>query len=263
MTQKKKLIDTYVNFTPSLNQSNFFQTLVDRKFATTEKYWYEEFEWSKDLKNELTSSSQGEYGKLTFLDVDYYINHSGEKYISPLLKSILNANGYVNESSWDTIFLLCYSKFKNRWDRLWNLTKAQYQPLENYDMTERETLPTKTIKENTSKTYHNEQNEATKNTADTYGFNSNNKVPMGESETTRDKLSNFQDSSETGLADDNYREESFDTYRELTRHGNIGVTTSQQMAQSEIELWKWNFIQDVIFKDLDDILTIGAYESIL
>lgn len=46
--------------------------------------------------------------------------------------------------------------------------------------------------------------------------------------------------------------------RTLSRHGNIGVTTSQQMINSEIELWQWNFFSGV-FKDIDKILTIQTY----
>lgn len=46
--------------------------------------------------------------------------------------------------------------------------------------------------------------------------------------------------------------------RTLTRHGNIGVTTSQQMLNSEIELWQWDFFSGV-FKDIDKILTIQTY----
>lgn len=48
------------------------------------------------------------------------------------------------------------------------------------------------------------------------------------------------------------------TQRRLTRAGNIGVTTSQQMIQSEIELWNWNFISDV-FSDVCNILTLPIY----
>ena len=48
------------------------------------------------------------------------------------------------------------------------------------------------------------------------------------------------------------------TSRTLTRSGNIGVTTSQQMIQSSIELYQWNFFEQV-FKDLDTILTISTY----
>ena len=45
----------------------------------------------------------------------------------------------------------------------------------------------------------------------------------------------------------------------LTREGNIGVTTSQQMIQSERDLWLWNFIYNVVFPDVDKILTINIY----
>lgn len=44
----------------------------------------------------------------------------------------------------------------------------------------------------------------------------------------------------------------------LTRSGNIGVTTSQQMAQSSLDLWKWNYFYD-IFRDIDSIFTIATY----
>ena len=46
--------------------------------------------------------------------------------------------------------------------------------------------------------------------------------------------------------------------RKLTRSGNIGVTTSQQMLESDIALWKWNFFYDV-FKDIDSVFTISTY----
>lgn len=45
----------------------------------------------------------------------------------------------------------------------------------------------------------------------------------------------------------------------LTRSGNIGVTTSQQMLQSERDLWLWNFFESVVFPDIDRALTIGIY----
>ena len=46
--------------------------------------------------------------------------------------------------------------------------------------------------------------------------------------------------------------------RELTRTGNIGTTTSQQMLESSLELWKWNFFCD-IFNDVDSIFTLSVY----
>lgn len=44
----------------------------------------------------------------------------------------------------------------------------------------------------------------------------------------------------------------------LTRKGNIGVTTTQQMLQSELELWKWSFL-DSIVADINAVLTLHIY----
>lgn len=46
----------------------------------------------------------------------------------------------------------------------------------------------------------------------------------------------------------------------LTRSGNIGVTTSQQMLQSERDLWQlWDYFRETVFPDLDSFLTIPIY----
>lgn len=45
----------------------------------------------------------------------------------------------------------------------------------------------------------------------------------------------------------------------LSRYGNIGVTTSEQMATSQIELWQvFDFFQ-IVFKDIDSILLLDIY----
>ena len=46
---------------------------------------------------------------------------------------------------------------------------------------------------------------------------------------------------------------------ELTRSGNIGVTTSQQMIESERQLWKWDYFYDIVFPDIDHVLTLSVY----
>lgn len=48
------------------------------------------------------------------------------------------------------------------------------------------------------------------------------------------------------------------TDRTLTRKGNIGVTTSQQMIESERNLWFWSYFEKV-FADVDNILTLKIY----
>ena len=46
----------------------------------------------------------------------------------------------------------------------------------------------------------------------------------------------------------------------LTRSGNIGVTTSQQMIEAERELWRmWNFFRGIVYPDIDRVMTIEIY----
>lgn len=45
---------------------------------------------------------------------------------------------------------------------------------------------------------------------------------------------------------------------ETHRHGNIGVTTNQQMLEEERKLWNWYFY-NYIFSDIDKFLTISVY----
>lgn len=65
------------------------------------------------------------------------------------------------------------------------------------------------------------------------------------------------------IADTDTRKEKYnnikdDTRHNLTRSGNIGVTTTQQMAESELEYRKHLFFE-MVFSDIDHILTLPVY----
>lgn len=45
----------------------------------------------------------------------------------------------------------------------------------------------------------------------------------------------------------------------LTRKGNIGVTTTQQMIQQQRELLLHSFLNDIVFPDIDRALTLSVY----
>lgn len=47
--------------------------------------------------------------------------------------------------------------------------------------------------------------------------------------------------------------------RDFTHLGNIGNLTTQQLINQEIELWRWNFIQQVL-NDVKDFLTLPVYD---
>ena len=47
--------------------------------------------------------------------------------------------------------------------------------------------------------------------------------------------------------------------RTLTRRGNIGVTTTQQMIEAQRELLLWDYFYKIVFPDLDKLLTLSIY----
>ena len=155
-----------------------------------------------------------------------YIAHSGDKYISKL--GILSYDedfmqpGDRSKDIADLIIL----KFGSNWDKLYYALLQDYDPISNYDRTEHEEMNSK-IKNNTS--------------VKRYGFNTASDSPVGD---------NDMESETSGLKDDNYRDSH--TY------GNIGVTSTQQLLESEFELRKRNLL-DVIFNDIDTMLCLKIY----
>jgi len=113
-----------------------------------------------------------------------------------------------------------------------------------------------------------------------YGFNSVEAVPTDEREiantgtnqmtyNTQDADTGTQTEADTGTQTDAHTgtqteadtgsDTSTRNYR-LTRAGNIGVTTSQQMVESERELWRmWDFFRSIVYPDIDRVLTIEIY----
>lgn len=109
-----------------------------------------------------------------------------------------------------------------------------------------------------------------------WGFNSQTSVPSdmadgsatSENTTTRDlteKETGTDTTSRTNTDTYNrqYTEKGTDTKadlssRKLTRTGNIGTNTFQNLLQQERNIWMYNFFEQV-FKDVDSVLTIPIY----
>lgn len=102
----------------------------------------------------------------------------------------------------------------------------------------------------------------TKQGTDTLTFNTS-ETDTGTDTTTHtgtDTLTYNTSDTDTGTQTDT--ESGTDTHTRnytLQRHGNIGVTTSQQLLQSERDLWLWNFFRNIVFPDVDRVLTSPIY----
>ena len=89
-----------------------------------------------------------------------------------------------------------------------------------------------------------------------------------ENTTTRDLTENetgtdTTDKTNTDTYNRSYTETGTDTtagtsFRKLTRKGNIGTNTFQNLLQQERNLWIYDFFEQV-FKDVDSVLTIPIY----
>ena len=249
----------------------------------------------------------------TSLDVQYHFNRSGEKIVAPLISSFTDNEDELKNADIATITNVVYNMFLNKWAKLYELLSLEFDPIENYNMMEEETVnrdtTDRTTHTGTQGTTHtgtqadaqtgtqtNAQSGGTStnstgsgtssgsgsNDSSIYGFNSSSAVGEREndsmtsattsttntetftttrSDTRTDNLTNTRTDNLTDTRTDNLTDAGTgteDITRTLTRSGNIGVTTSQQMIQSSIELWQWNFF-DTVFRDIDSILTIQTY----
>ena len=73
------------------------------------------------------------------LDLDYYGNNSGDKQIAPLLRKMMKADGgELTAARKAQLAGLIYSKYISNWSKRWAALQAEYDPLENYSMSETE-----------------------------------------------------------------------------------------------------------------------------
>lgn len=91
--------------------------------------------------------------------------------------------------------------------------------------------------------------------SETNNVNTDNDTTYSDTEETTRTLNN-SNTHTNNLTDTNDVDKSID--RTLTRSGNIGVTTSQQMLESELELRKWNFFERV-YNDIDSVCCLSIY----
>lgn len=224
------------------------------------------------------------------LDLIYHGDVSGDKIISPLVEKVKVGETLTELEKTviaTSIVVLCGVN----WEKQWETLSFEYNPIENYSMVEtmtddetvteygKSTTRTDNLTHGKTGTETRTDNltdtitpNITTNISDTvHGFNSTDGVPTGEqagtetgtnTEThtgTEQKQYNLTD---TDAGTQTILDGGSDTHTrnyELTRAGNIGVTTSQQMIESERLLWEWNFFRNVVFPDIDRVLTLSIY----
>ncbi|MBO7696342.1 MAG: hypothetical protein J6T10_27205 [Methanobrevibacter sp.] len=185
------------------------------------------------------------------LNDDYFLGNSSDKYISPLLDKLYK----IFKDSTDSYELLSekiasilYNRFSTKWNKIYNALLTEYNPLENYSMEEVRT-PDLTIKENEKSKIDTKRETTASNSYK--GFNAKDPALIN-------KTDGEEDVSTSGSNLDNEKSTTHTGTETLTRAGNIGVTTSQQMLESEFKVRQYDFYK-MIYADIDSILCLSIY----
>lgn len=194
------------------------------------------------------------------LDVIYHGSRSGNKIIGSLIENYLE-NNTVSDDNKNIIAQAIYTMYIKNWNALYKTLSLEYNPIENYSMTETENVQDShkgTLKSNSTDTDTNTENTIVNDTSNNqlWGFNSTDSVNSDKQ--IGDTTINVDESTNSTHENTDTETKDITSYRTLKRSGNIGVTTSQQMIESERQLWFWNFFENV-FADIDKILVLKIY----
>lgn len=194
------------------------------------------------------------------LDIIYHGSRSGNKIIGSLIENYLD-NNTVSDDNKIIIAQAIYTIYIKNWNALYKTLSLEYNPIENYSMIETENVQDThkgTLESNGNNTNTYTETTLVNDTSNNqlWGFNSTDSVNSDKQtgDTTRD-VDSTMDSTHKNT---DRETKDITSDRTLKRSGNIGVTTSQQMIESERQLWLWNFFESV-FSDIDKILVLKIY----
>lgn len=185
------------------------------------------------------------------LDSEYLYNIAFSRFTSPIVRNLAGDNEELTTEDKEQLADIIFSMFSLRWSKLWATMQYEYNPIENYSMTEQMTNDETSIVYGRIDTLAQVKNTTDTDTNEVQGFDSSQYKP-----------SDRYTSAHTGTDTDTNTQSGEDTHTRnytLTRSGNIGVTTSQQMIESERILWNWLFFYDVVFPDINRVLTLSVY----
>ena len=217
-------------------------------------------EFQKNLSNYIGNM----YGLRNIRDSIVYLSEETSTPISDVIKSYC-----------ESIYISKEYEYK----KLFNTLSVEYNPIENYSMEEIESNENTTNQNGSNKI--GEQNtinnygarNITENNGEQTSINTKKVAPFDSEEFKNNEQENIsvnqftKSSTSNSYADNITNGERNDTHtlteteqnaRTLTRKGNIGVTTSQQMIMSEREVANFEFMR-IVAKDIVNNITIGVW----
>lgn len=218
---------------------------IDSVLAINPSLIFNELVLKEDLNNFINSNN------VNTLNQDYYLSHSGDKFISPFVEKLYDDGKSATEIN-SFVASIVYNRFGVKWKKIYDALMTEYNPLENYSM-EEERTPDLSFEETQNEKSDIKTERETSATNSYKGFNANDPVVINKTdgnenvETSGAKLDNEVSKTTTHTGSET-----------LTRSGNIGVTTSQQMLESEIKVRQYDFYK-MIYNDIDSVLCLSVY----
>lgn len=166
-----------------------------------------------------------------------------------------NARNNTKSVSQASAYILLYGKsHKYEYDKLVDTLSLEYNPIENYSMTETGTdIRTPNITQTNKGLNTNTVGVDTSITTGKTTFDKSDSFINDTKTTNTGTNTDTQDINTTVTTAGNEK-----TVHEFTRSGNIGVTTSQQMIESERMIAMFSVV-DLFVKAIADIILIGVY----
>lgn len=238
-------------------------------FGTIAGYWgrneYSYPPWHETALDNFT------YDKIDKLFFTLY----GDRPISRYVAEYLKMGGGELPGEYERIISdYVLDMFRDQWARLTVDFTSEYNPVQNYDMTETETNAQQASGTDTTTNSYANYKETQKfghtvssdTSSNIFGFNTSAASGVGDS--TGANTTVFGASGDSGdTLEITGTKSSGVTYgsrndgtRTLTRAGNIGVQTATDMLKSDVGFWTDNNFWYKIVADMASILTIPIYE---
>lgn len=209
------------------------------------------------------------------LDFYYYGNVSGDKFVSPFIEKCCVGSS-LKYAMREPIALTFWSMFGDTLIREWNNYKAEYDPIENYSMTEHEETEDAATGTDTSTDSFTNYKETVKlghtitndSDSDIYGLDSGSGGADADKSHSTTVFGDNTDRGDTkeieGSKINEFEHGKTDNIeRDLTRHGHLPVgnaaVTTQKLLVEDIELWQWNFYINYLFPKVDKVLALPIY----
>ena len=201
------------------------------------------------------------------VDLDYQLGlRYGAKLLAPIVLRVYDKNKNAECTLND--FLALFSdmlerEFANKWKKLYETTVLEYNPIWNVDGTEttttaaQHTITTDTNHANTVVTSTELGRRSTTRERKEYPYDSDTGKPTESETVTEDPATDTRtDTNPETVSDHETNTDQFTVTHE--RHGNIGVTMTQDLIKKEREISEF-LLYEVVLPDVANFLTIPIY----